>query len=157
MMHKEITHHPPTNVHPVPKQLQFLKVFFLGVKCNGIPLWPVEVSCSGSAHPNTLCPSAPHNCTQNSTESWNVLALYSTTQQQLTHRCVVNIVFPLKPEYTVIPGTMMENKQTKKHPSVLAETKPNFRVTFRNLWVSFPRTTFKGKRKQQKSNKTKQF
>lgn len=51
--------------------------------------------------------SSPH--WQDSTSSWKTetsLSLYSISQKQLKHWCVINFDFFLKPKHCIIPGSM---------------------------------------------------
>ena len=110
VVHKTIAHHPLTNTQPVPKQqlpLWPTAHSFIGfsqdVICYGISLWPIR-----SAFPSQLLvPSQPN--WQNSTRSWRTeksLAPYSTSQQQLKHWCIINIIFLLKTKHSIIPDSM---------------------------------------------------
>jgi len=51
------------------------------------------------------------------------LDLFSTAQQQLEHRCVITIIFPLKPKHSTAPDTI---KGKKKINYVPAETRTGF-------------------------------
>ena len=129
---------PPTDVQPVPKQLQptkptphsFQVCFFLCRLLFFVCLFVCFCMMpdgmeypSGQRSsavlvlppPSSFCPrSCPH--WQDSTRNWKTetfLALCSTAQQQLKHCCVIKIVFLTKPKHS-----------TMREKSVLFQMKP---------------------------------
>lgn len=78
-------------------------VFFFPTYCH--VAWNISLASLGQLF--CFCPLCP--CWQESTRSWETevsLAPYSTAEQQLKHQCVINMVFQLEPEHSIVPHTI---------------------------------------------------
>ena len=65
--------------------------------------------------PSSFCPPAPLT-DRTVQEVGTSLALYSTAQQQLKHRCVINIIFLPEPKCSIVPDTIRgKGKKNRRH------------------------------------------